>query len=300
MFSRLLLNLGLVVLAIALVLVVVYRPGIEPEAVPQRIITTLAPDAVASITVTRDLRPPLTLTRKQDTWLVFTGDQEVPAAMFQVNTLLRLLITRAASSYPLASLDPAALGLDPPQATVTIDNIEIRFGGTEALENRRYIQLDDTVYLIDDQYQHLVNADWASFVSRKLISRDDAITRLELPGMSLSRDGDGHWQLQPEQADVSADSLQTLIDNWQRAQALYVRSYGGGVTRESVLIHTQNTSEPIELRVVSHVPDLVIARPDRGIQYHLTTGLEDSLFTLPKPPEEKPDEQKTPATEITE
>jgi hypothetical protein len=35
----------------------------------------------------------------------------------------------------------------------------------------------------------------------------------------------------------------------------------------------------------------VIARPDWGIQYHLTTGLEESLFTLPEPPQASQDEQ---------
>jgi hypothetical protein len=299
MTSRALLNLGLAIVAIALVLVVIYRPGIEPGPVPLRLTSALDPAAVISITVRRDLRPPLTLTRQADDWYVFTGEREVPAAGFQVNALLRLLTTTATQHYSVATLDPAALGLEPPQATVSIDDLEFRFGATGALENRRYVQHRDMVYLIDDQYQHLVNADWASFVNRRLIGNRDAITRLELPDMTLERTAGENWQVEPAQDTTTADALQTLVDNWQQVQALYVRTYAGTDSSETVTIHTQDAGLPIELQIISHAPDLVIARPDWGIQYHLTTGLEDSLFTLPAP-DKALEEQPDPATDSAE
>ena len=285
MGSRALLNLGLAALAAVLVLVVIYKPGIEPDPAPQPLTTALDPADAVSITVNRELRPPLTLTRREDGWYVFTGEREVPAAGFQVNALLRLLTSTASHHYAADSLETAALGLEPPQATVRIDELEFRFGATEALENRRYVQHGNTVYLVDDQYQHLVNADWASFVNRSLAGRGSAITRLELPEMTFAQAADGSWQVEPAQPDTGADAPQVLVDNWQRARALYVRSHAGSDSNEKVTIHTGDTEQPIELRVVSHAPDLVNARPDWGIHYHLTTGLEESLFTLPRPAE---------------
>ena len=293
MTSRTLLNLAMAIVAIALVLVVVYRPGIEPDPVPQRMTSALEPAAAISITVRRDLRPPLTLTRQADDWFVFTGEREVPAAGFQVNALLRLLTATAAQHYTADTLDMAALGLEPPQATVSIDDLEFRFGATEALENRRYVQHGDTVYLLEDQYQHLVNADWASFVNRRLIGKDDAITRLQLPDMTLQHTAGETWQVEPAQ-DIAADALQTLVDNWQQAKALHVRTYAGTDSSETVMIQTRASEQPVELRIVSHAPDLVIARPDWGIQYHLTTGQEDGLFTLPAP-DKALEEQSDPA-----
>ena len=296
MTSRLLLNLGLAALAIGLVLVVIYKPGIEPEPAPLRLTTALEPSAAVSITVSRDLRPPLTLTRDEDDWYVFTGEQELPAAGFQVNALLRLLTITGAQHYAIDTLDEAALGLEPPQATVSIDDIEFRFGTTEALEKRRYVQVGDTVYLVADQYQHLVNADWASFVRRGLLGAGDSIIRLELPDMTLDQANDGSWQIKPPQPDAGTDALQSLVDNWQRVRALYVRSYEDTDSSETVTIQTRNSDQPIELRIVSHAPDLVIARPDWGIQYHLTIGLEDSLFTLPEPAEEEQEMSPDTAT----
>ena len=132
MSSRTLLNLGLAALVVVLVLVVIYRPGIEPEPAPLRLTTALEPATAVSITVSRELRPPLTLARQGDDWFVFTGEQEVPAAAFQVNALLRLLTATAGQHYAVDAVDLAALGLEPPQAMVTIDDLEFRFGSQTA------------------------------------------------------------------------------------------------------------------------------------------------------------------------
>lgn len=293
MSTRTLLNLGLAVLAVALVLMVIYRPGLEPEVVPQAIITDLAPDAVVSITVIREPREQLTFTKQAERWYLFTGEHELPAAEFQVNALLRLLQATADNHYPAASLDRAQLGLEPPQVTVTFSDRQVRIGATDALDKRRYVQVDDTVYLIDDQYQHLVNAEPTNFITRKLLAERGAITRLELPGLTLNQSENTHWQLHPANDSVSADALQQLIDNWQNTSALYVSSYDGTATAEQVTIHTAGQPEPLVLQVVSHAPDLVLARPDWGITYHLTSSLEDRLLALPET-------EKEIATEGTE
>ncbi len=286
MTARALLNLGLAALGLALVLVVIYRPGLEPEAVPQPIITSLSPDAVVSITVTRESREQLTFTRHDKRWYVFTGTHELPAAEFQINALLRVLETTADTRYPAESLDLAQFGLEPPQATVTFNEQEFRFGTTEALQRRRYLQLADSVYLVADKYQHLVSAEPYNFVARKLLAGRGAISRLELPGMTLSQPAGMHWQLDPASDKASADALQQLVNRWQNASALYVTGYDGAETTEQVTIHTTGQAEPLVLQVVSNAPNLVLANADRGIRYHLAPGLEGSLFTLPEPEEE--------------
>jgi len=283
MSARTLLNLGLAALALGLVLVVVYRPGLEPAAVPQAIITELTPDKVVSITVTRKPREPLTFTRQSEHWYLFTGKQELPAAEFQVNALLRLLQATTDTRYPAASLDLHQLGLKPPQATVSFNEREVRFGVTEALKKRRYLQVGDSVYLVADNYQHLINAEPGNFIARKLLAGRGAITRLELPGLSLSQSEDTHWQLKPANDTASADDLQQLVDNWRNARALYVRHYDGATATEQVTIHTAGQPDPLVLQVISKTPELVLARTDWGIEYHLATGVGDHLFALPKP-----------------
>jgi hypothetical protein len=290
MGSRTLLNLGLVALVIALLLVAYFRPGLEPGPVAQPITTQPDPAAVTSLHIERQDRAPLAFSKEEDHWYLATSGGRLPAADFQVRALLRLLKARSLRSYPVDSLELAALGLDPPRATLHIDSLTIHFGTTEALEQKRYVRIDNTVYLIEDQYPHLFNSEWATFVSVRLLATHGPITRLELPDMTLVYSDDSHWRLDPEQATASADDLQGLINNWQTAAALYVQAYRGSESTEYVTLHTRDSEAPLRLQVVSHGPDLILARPDWGIQYHMTRDMEDSLFTLPEPvPEPVPE-----------
>jgi hypothetical protein len=283
MSTRTLLNLVLLLAAFGLALVAWFKPGVKPEETPRPITTGLTPEQTGSITVERLSRDPLKFIKHDSRWFLLADNRELPAADFQVRALLRLLEATATHHYPAGSLDLATLGLQPPQARVAMDDLDFRFGSTDALKNQRYVQVDDTVYLIDDQYQHLINADWPNFVSRQMLEGRGVITRLELPDMTLSYSDDGHWQLEPEQKGVSADALQILIENWQNATALLTRRYADSAAGEAVTVHTRGSDQPLVLRLVTRTPDLVLARPDWGIQYQLPASEADSLFSLPQP-----------------
>lgn len=290
MSTRSLLNLGLAILALVLVLVVIYKPGLEPEAIPHSITTLTATDEVTAIHIERDTRPPLSFIKRDGNWYLSGEAGDRPAAEFQVQALLRVLQATYANSYPADSLDLETLGLQPPQATVTLGAVEILFGATEALEDRRYVQINESVYLINDQYQHLISAERSNFIARKLLAGRGVITRLELPDKTLAYTEDKQWQLTPDDNEVGADAVQQLVDNWQNATALYVRDYDGKETEESVSLHTRDQDEPVTLGIISRTPHLILARPDWGIQYHMPDHVENSLFTLQQPvpqPEEQ-------------
>ena len=283
MSTRTLLNLVLFLAILGLALVAWFKPGVKPVDAPRPITTGLTPEQTGSLTVERLTRDPLTFSRRDGRWFLLADNRELPAADFQVRALLRLLEATATRHYPAGSLDLAALGLQPPRARVVMDDVDFRFGATDALKKQRYVQVGDTVYLIDDQYQHLLNAAWPNFVSRQILEGRGAITRLELPEMTLAYTDDGHWQLDPEQQDVSADALQILIENWQNATALLTRRDDDSATGETVTVYTRDSTRPIVLRIVTRTPDLILARADWGIQYLLPGSEADDLFTLPQP-----------------
>jgi hypothetical protein len=285
MSRRTLLNLVLLLAVLGLALLAWFRPGLKPGETPRPIVSGLAPKQVERIRVERLSREPLAFLKHDGHWFLRVGDRELPSAEFQLNALLGLLEARATRRYPAASLDLKSLGLQPPQARVAMDNMDFRFGTTEALNNRRYVQVGDSVYLVDDQYQHLLNADWSNFVSRQILEGRGAITRIELPGMTLTYTKEGHWRIDPEQPNVSADAVQIFVENWQNATALFTRRYSAGPNDvqagETVTIRTRDSDQPLVLRIVSRSPDLVLARPDWGIQYQLPGSEADGLFTRP-------------------
>lgn len=284
MSTRTLLNLGLAALTLALGLLVYFKPGLAPETAPGPLIPQSDSDAIGHILVERGAREPLAFTRREGHWYLQQEDQALPASQFQVQALLRLPRAIPAASYPATSLQLKTLGLQPPQASVTIGATTILLGTTEPLENRRYALLDDTVHLLDDRYQHLINADWSNFIERRLLPAGSAIRRLQLPDLTLSLSEDNTWQLSPADTDAVDAAVQQLPGNWTEATALYARRHDA--SREAigtVVVELAGAGSPLTFSVLSHTPELVLARPDWGIQYHLHSEKNAELFSLEQP-----------------
>lgn len=278
MSTRNLLNLLLLAIGAGLLLLIIYQPGLTPEDAHTPF-TAIDPASIDSILIEREHYQSVVVKKQAGHWHL-VGNKTLPAAEIQMNALTRILQASSSQQYAPETLDLAALGLDPPRATLTLNETVILIGDTDALESKRYILINQQVHLVTDQYQHLVNADLPNFVSRQLLSGQQTITRLTLAGLSLSMI-DQQWQLAPESSTTSADSLQILIDNWQNATALYVSRYQPADTKETVTIDYDDAPS-ITFQVVSHRPELVLARPELGIQYHLTEGYENQLFHLPE------------------
>jgi len=287
MATRGLLNLVLVVLALVMGLIIYFEPGLEPADIPQPLTTLLVADDAIGIHIERVKYDPVSFIKRNGRWYLVTEKQELPASTFQLQALLRLLETSSSSHYAADTVDLAALGLDPPQATVTIDDVAILFGNTAPLDGKRYLQIDATVHLIEDRYQHLINAGWTNFVERKLLPADKVISRLQLPDMTLTLTDKDQWQLSPGKPGTSADTIQQLIDHWERVSALYARRYDGRTSDEIITLEFSDSPETLTFMVIAHSPELVIARPDWGIQYHLSSDVEETLLTLGKPEQDQ-------------
>lgn len=279
MSSRNLINLALSCLAGLLILIIIYRPGIAPEPASQAL-TALTGDGITRIQVTRTSRDPLLFTRHANNW-VLAGSNELPASSFQINSLLGILQARPARSYPADSLDLETIGLNPPQATLVLDETRLEIGLTDALDNMRYVLTGDTVFLVADKYQHLINADWSSFVERKLLPGNSKLTRLQLPGLDLSLTAAGAWQLSLADPAISADTLAELVSNWEQATAYYVRRYQGTASGETITLEFSNAAAPLTLHIVARTPELILARADKDIQYHLQGRMEQALLGIP-------------------
>ena len=277
MSPRSLLNLAMATVVIGLGLAAWFRPGLEPPAVPQPI-TQLSPAQVSRIQVSRRQHPPLTFTRQGDNWLL-AGDPPLPASPFQVHALLALLQAQADRHYPVDTLDPGELGLDPPQASVILDDTTtLLIGDTEPLDNMRYVQYGTTVYLVDDRYQHLINADRTNFIERRLLDASAVIIRLVLPDLEVAQSADGDWKLVPDNPEIGTDAIQQLLTNWQQASALYVRPYAPGKAATRITLELAGSDTPVVFDLVARAPELVLARQDLGIEYHFSNGAEERLL----------------------
>ena len=79
---------------------------------------------------------------------------------------------------------------------------------------------------------------------------------------------------------MGADAIRTLVSSWENARALYVRE-ASGYQGETLRIFLEGVDEPLEFTLQRDYKDIILTRPDRGIQYHLAgdAGLKLLEFT---------------------
>ncbi len=68
-----------------------------------------------------------------------------------------------------------------------------------------------------------------------------------------------------------------IINSWKQMEAVSVRKYEEIEAIDTIKIELE-TGELIEFIIVSNRPNLILARPERGIQYHISNTVSDSLF----------------------
>ncbi len=277
MNTRLLFNLLLGCVAVALVLVTVYRPGLD-ETDHSEPLTQRDASSIQRIVVTRQQRDPIIFSKSDNVWHM-DNDQQLPASEFQLRALLGILSSRPGRSYPQTSLDLATAGLQPPQATLQLDDILFNIGNTAPLDIHRYIQYNDTVHLVRDTYQHLINAQWTNFVDRHPLPPNSKLQAIQSADLQLHLDEQQHWQTAEGSAEVDATALQAFADRWQAADATYLRAFDGDVT-DDVISLTLDDGEIIELFIIKRKPELVLARPDWGIQYYFPGDMSSSLLSV--------------------
>jgi hypothetical protein len=288
MRSRLLLNLALLAAVVALALLVYFEPGLEKPAEPVKL-TSLEPEKISTVRIERSSQGEIRVQRDTDGWRLMEPIS-AHADKYRMEGLLRITSAESHTRYPVAELNLAEVGLQTPNAVLFLDETELRFGGTEPINGRRYVQVGDTVHLINDfAYYHLIG-DYPTFVSPRLLPEGARVDALHLPNLTLTW-RDGRWDVSPEPVKFSADQANVLIDAWRFASAMGVESYDPGEGGEPVRIELEG--ESIEFLITRREPELEFARPDLRVKYRFPGEQADALLALPNPsgePETTPEQ----------
>lgn len=279
MNKRNLLNLGLLLFIGVLVLLVIYEPGIEKPQEPTRLLE-LEREAVTQIRIERQGQETVALARDAHGDWRLTEPLAIGASAFRIGSLLRITEQKSLGSFPAEPERLAGYGLEAPRVTLTLnDKMTVAFGDNTPLDQRRYVRLGDRVHLVSDTlYYHLIGA-YTTFIRAELLPEGSAIAALTLPGLSVSWQAE-HWQVEPKPEPFSADQVTRLIDAWKLASAVQVKPYDGK-QGETITIEQGGEEAPITFLLTARTPDLVLARPELGIEYHLAESSGEELLTLP-------------------
>jgi hypothetical protein len=280
------------VINIVLLCVIVILGGLvyyttEQEKANQQLtkLTKLDPNKVQLIRIERADKAKISLMKdKSEIWQMLTPFQ-LSANMIHINRLLQILSDRKYKELDVSKL--AELKLDPPLAKVTFNQFTIAFGDSSPMrDHKRYILIDDKVYLVTDNLYNSLTQNATSFVSLAPLGLNSKIMELKLPDYHLAFK-EKQWTLisskfSDKEVETNQDALAGLIDQWQRLQAFKVEAYD--VKTESqgeIEVHLLGKDHPLRFTILASKPDLILARHDKNVLYKIDNSQIDKLLQLP-------------------
>ncbi len=263
--SRSRLNLVLAAAVAVLALLAWFRPGLK------------APDAgtplLAQAPTATHLRiAPMgataaELSRGADGWHM-TAPLSMRADDAAVDGLLQLLTLPTDAGFP-AGGDLARYGLEQPTARLTVDGTEIDFGGSQPIDQRRYVLLDGRVHLVDPMLFYRLSQNAYDWLDKRLLPEGSEVTAVQLPQATVTRDAKGRWQIAPADKTLDAGALAKLALAWQDARADNVAAIGRHAVEGEVALSLKGVQAPLRFQIYKDADSLVLARPDLGLQYQL-------------------------------
>jgi len=290
MRSRLLLNLFLFLVVIGLVLFLSRTTNDVNEQ--DIVLTSLDPNSINKIKIIRRDLEEIYFSKQGNQWMIQTP-YEIAANNMRINTILKLLQAHSYTQLDSNDVELNRFLLDDPVVSIQFDDTKIDFGDTSPIgkDKLRYVLLNNIVHLINDSlYQQLLtNASF--FISPKLIPEESNIKALHL----LKHDillVDGIWKIDPNM-DIGTDDIIAVLNAWRNAEAITVRKFIRGDIKEKITIELDQT-QAIEFLVVSPLPNLVLARPEFNVQYHISSYEAEKLYPKETLDEEAAENSITP------
>jgi hypothetical protein len=140
--------------------------------------------------------------------------------------------------------------------------------------------IGSTVFLLPDIHLQFFSGGLTGIVDRRLLPRRYRLNTLKLSGFEISRDTNDSWQV--INADgFGQDQIVRLVDNWQDLEASKIKPFDTGVTPRQKLEASLADGSRHEFFVMSIDPEIVIAHPQIGLQYHFPADLYYQLISLP-------------------
>ena len=276
--KRWLINCLLIVL-IAVFTYVGIRYQQKTAYAPKNSITGLKPQNIHTATIqAADKR--FVLSKSGNQWLLEKPVQW-PANNITVERLISIVTSESDSRLPAEGVDLATLGLQIPKAILSLNDTRILFGATNNIGGRRYIKVGSTVYLLPDIHLHFINQGISGLIDRRLLPRSISLKSLSLAEFNLSKSSDGSWQ-DIALGDAVVDQINALVNNWQTLEAGNIKSYDRSKTAELKIVAGLQDGRKIDFFLTSTRPEIVIARPDLGVQYHFSEKQFYGLLSIVK------------------
>lgn len=234
-------RINLFLLSLVLGLGLVYWWGQTPQQAQLTTLTSRTPDAVRTMTLDYPEGAHVALERSgPDAPWRMTAPWQMPANQSRLHALARLVEAPVLDSFPLAEGQEADFGLDRP-LRLAIDGQPFAFGGTNPLNQHRYLKDGQRLVLLVDRFYHHLMGGPEALVSPLLLPPEAEIVSIQGPDFRLSKDGQD-WRFEPtaqpapvmdaarEAASGSKtrpdpEAIKHALDAWRQAQGLAMHQF---------------------------------------------------------------------------
>lgn len=281
MRARLLINLLLLVAVIGLGIFFYTRPE-ETAQIPQSI-SPMNTAAVQQIRVERPGKATIKLNKLGGDWKL-TAPLEADADDGRVGSMLLLPQSGSDSSFKATNQNLEKFGLEPPQLTLHFDDRKFVIGDENPLnEEQRYVLYNNEVHLINGRLYQRLNAPMTYYVNPDLTPPESRLTRIRLPHGVISRQGE-EWRIIPERLSDSPDKV---VEDWKKARAIYVKVHKEETSEFAPTVTLEfEEHDAVTYRVIEDSPQVILARPDQSLQYHLHADMAEKLLITEPPPDD--------------
>ena len=274
--KRWLINIALILLIAGLALVGIQHED-QSAGASNPSITQLTPDDILSIDIQYgDIR--LDLSRSALGWNL-ESPIAWPAYDDNVERLLSIVKSESKAIAAASEVDLDALGLLQPTAILSFNDTQLRFGSTNNIGGRRYLMIDSKLYLLPDVYLAFIGQGVAGLVDRRLLPPGFQIVSLELPEFKITLDESKTWRTD-HSVELAQSRLIHLIGNWQGLQATRITRFNPDAIPRNLIVANLQDGQIVDFLLMSVAPEIVIAHPEIGIQYHFRAEFHDQLISI--------------------
>lgn len=274
--QRLLVNLLLVVLIGGLAYAG-FHFNAEDAVAAKPTISALSPDDIHSIEIKSDDLQ-LSLQRGSAGWDL-VSPLNWPANDTNIGRLLSILDLETSALAEAGDVDLAQLGLQQPRANIRFNDSLLQFGTTNNIGERRYLMLESTLYLLPDVHLAFIAEGLSALIDRRLLPRQADITSLQLPDLEIRLDDNRQWRSN-QAVEIPQARMVQLVQNWQDLQATRISHFGPGLMPRQLIEIGLADGQLIEFLLMQEDPEIVIAQPRIGMQYHFRSQHYDRLLSI--------------------